>query len=343
MANQSKIGTLLNKLSLDPKKEVSAFHEELRLAGLTTLFSPISDLGYFAWIPQGSYKSLSKVLSSSEITECVKLDAKPPNLVPLSTLNLPFAFRSLPAQERANKFPFGKYDVASLHVASKYRDVDFGNVDFAFGGSTLEMLARSDAASNPYMATKLPKSDTILVVKTKDYIQNLADPGFQFERFVTGDDVAPKAQIEFVEHLQLMLVGSYRVLFRAETDALLDEEPVEVKTTNRKYWGTKVMFQMISSGSPMLCHAVKRSGSVVASVNLIQLSEVSRDAFRNNGREQFEENILRNMAAIKDQMKDAKDGQVFKIAFLHGVLQLAPCSTRGAVLLPSSEIMKELI
>jgi len=42
-------------------------------------------------------------------------------------------------------------------------------------------------------------------------------------------------------------------------------------------------------------------------------------------------------------MKDAKDGQVFKIAFSDGMPQLTLCSTRSAVLLPSSEIMRELI
>ena len=64
-----------------------------------------------------------------------------------------------------------------------------------------------------------------------------------------------------VEHLHVMNVGTYRVFFRAEVDAVNggDGDPVEVKASNPRYWGTRVMFQVISSGSTRLLSPQKRS------------------------------------------------------------------------------------
>ena len=259
----------------------------------------------------------------------------------LSNLRLPFAFRNLPVEEHANKFPYGRYEIASLYVASKFRCVDLDLVDFAFGGSALEIFARMEA-TDTYMVTRVHNTNTILVAKCKDYVKNYADLGFQFERLVTGESVTDKAEVEFVEHLQLMQVGTHRVLFGAETDALLDGEPAEVKASNPYHWGTKVMFQMISSGSPMLCHGVKSRGSLT-SVNLIELSQVARDAFKVQSRSVLEANILSCMASLKNQMEKAKDGELYKIAFSGGSLRLLPSTTRSAVLLPPPPIVKDLI
>ena len=67
-----------------------------------------------------------------------------------------------------------------------HRNVDLERIDFVFGGSTLEMLAQSDA-TDPYMVTCVAKDDsadthrTILITKAKEYIKKLSDVGFQFE------------------------------------------------------------------------------------------------------------------------------------------------------------------
>ena len=43
------------------------------------------------------------------------------------------------------------------------------------------------------------------------------------------------------------------MLFRAKADTKDDDNlPVKVKASNHHYWGSKLMFQMISSGSPKL-------------------------------------------------------------------------------------------
>ncbi len=63
------------------------------------------------------------------------------------------------------------------------RGVDLNQVDFCFGGSTLQMLATKDA-SDPYFACRIPGTKCILVTKKKQYEFDLADLGFQFERCV---------------------------------------------------------------------------------------------------------------------------------------------------------------
>jgi hypothetical protein len=78
-----------------------------------------------------------------------------------------------------------------------------------------------------------------------------------------------------------MKIGERTVLFRVEADAKDDESsPVEVKESNPHYWVTKVMFQMISSGSSKLCHGEKSRG-VLTRVTFMSLSTVSKNALEN--------------------------------------------------------------
>jgi len=92
----------------------------------------------------------------------------------------------------------------------------------------------------------------------------------------------------------------------------------------------------------MLCQGVKKRGSV-ASVNLSQLSEVAKNAFKVQPRSDLETNILRNMNDIEKQMEGVEDGETFRISFSAGRLRLLPTSTRGATLLPPSTIVKSLM
>jgi hypothetical protein len=146
---------------------------------------------------------------------------------------------SLPPNSHSNQFPFGHYDVASLCIASKHRNVDLNEIDFIFGGSTLEMLATHDTSST-YMACLVPTTtNTLLVRKCKEYIQNFSDVGFQFERYVTTGNMNESDDVKFIEHLQLMQIGSkFKVLICAEADACDDDGiPIEVKASNPQYWG----------------------------------------------------------------------------------------------------------
>mmetsp|Transcript_28322 Transcript_28322/g.60592 ORF Transcript_28322/g.60592 Transcript_28322/m.60592 type:complete len:146 (-) Transcript_28322:395-832(-) len=110
---------LLDNLNLG--KEVSngaSFDEELEDAGFK-IFCPISDLGFFSWIPKGGYKSLSQIKSDREITRHVDEDDKPDRLTPLKQIVTPVRFKSPISNVFENKFPYGGIDIACIHVATK--------------------------------------------------------------------------------------------------------------------------------------------------------------------------------------------------------------------------------
>jgi hypothetical protein len=175
------ISALLGGLSIKESKKLDAkslrLQRELDLAGFR-IFECISDNGYFAWNPPRgtAYKILGNITDAKDLQEYLDLEGKPDVLIRPSTIRLPVSFLSPPPDERENKHPFGKTDATCIHVAACHRGIDFKEIDFAFGGSTLEMLASCDA-SDPFMVTLIPGTQTLLVVKNKDYVQNLSDVG----------------------------------------------------------------------------------------------------------------------------------------------------------------------
>lgn len=152
------------------------------------IFECISDNGFFSWNPPrgAKYQNLGSVTKSTIFIDCLDLDGKPPCLLRPSSVRTPRYFSSLPPDEHDYKFPFGKTHMVGLHVATCHRGVDLSTIDFAFGGSSLGVLAKNDTDSNPYVATLVPGTSgrkngggrcTILLVKNKEYIKNLSDPG----------------------------------------------------------------------------------------------------------------------------------------------------------------------
>jgi hypothetical protein len=351
MTNQDDLSSLLGNLALKEKgQEVDAksqkLQREINRAGFR-IFECLSDNGYFSWsVPmKAPTKTLGSMKTKNELklTDYLDLDGKPDQLVDPRSIKTPKAFLSLSPRELPNRFPHGKLDIVCFHVAARYRGIDFADIDFAFGGSTLEMLATFDA-NDPFMVTFLPGTKTIVIVKCKDYIKNLSDIGFQFERLMTGTSMAHVGLVSSnVEHLHVMNVGTYRVFFRAETDAMQGEGPVEIKASNPRYWGSKVLFQMISNGSTTLCHGMKGRGSLIG-VELQTLEQVARTALGGGRRAQvLEDNILRGMDSIKSQMKDASAGDVFKVHFQGSSLKLLPARGRSADILPPADVVGELI
>ena len=212
-------------------------------------------------------------------------------------------------------------------------------MDFVFGGSTLEMLAQKDA-SDPFIVTRVPGSNCILVVKNKRYTKNLADFGFQFERVVTGGKMEDTSDWSQVEHLHLMKVGKNNVLFCAEVDAIDEQDAlVEIKASNPRYWGTKVLFQMISSGSTILCHGEKYRG-VLTRITTKSLSRVAKDALYSTDVRRLEQNIVDGIKKIKRELNDFR---TYRINFNHnGNLFLTPETTQESVILPPKDIVLEL-
>ena len=141
----------------------------------------------------------------------------------------------------------------------------------------------------------------------------------------------------------LMNVGSFRVFFRAETDAT-DERgnPVEIKASNPRYWGTKVMFQMISSGSTKLCLGIKSRGSL-AGISVKPLQEVAMDAISGRSVKSLEKNIVNGMKSMRDQMASAVPGEAFKVSFVGGSLKLTSARGRSSIILPPEDIMLKLM
>lgn len=371
----NNISNLLEKLSIkgssakqqrgdpcDDSKSLQHLQREIDRTGFR-IFECIADLGYFSWNPPrgAKYQNLASITNSTDLTEYLDLSGTPPILLRPLSVKTPRYFSSYPPDEHRNKFPFGNTKMTSLYVAACHRAADLSTIDFAFGGSTLEVLATHDTGSNPYVVTLVPGTEnntntssssssgcTILVVKNKEYIQNLSDPGFQFERLVTGKPMKGESSdtVSSVEHIQIMDVSGHRVLFGAEADAVHydnDHDPVEIKASNPRYWGTKVMFQMISNGSTSLCHGTKQRGSVTE-ISIRSLHDVSKDAVPHRSSvERLEDNIRKSMASLKTQLVDAKPGVVFHLSFVRSELVLTKARGRSADILPPEDIVLALL
>jgi len=349
MADEKGLLSLLENLALGEEDVKSIddqskkLQKELHQAGFR-IFECLSDKGYFSWNPSNDapYINLQSVQSVKDLSlSYLDVNGTPETLVKISTIRTPTRFLTLDPNEHKSEYPHSKNDIIALHVAAKYRGINFSNIDFVFGGSTLEMLATCDA-SEPYMLTCIPGTDSVLISKRKDYIKNSADIGFQFERLMTGNRMDDTSLNESVDHMHIMNIGSHRVLFRAETDAIMDGSPVEIKASNPRYWGSKVMFQMISSGSTKLCHGEKGRGSLTR-VEMKSLHLVAETALASSNIKTLERNILNSMESIQAQMKSATPGDVFKVSFRGTKLLLTLARGLSADILPPADVVRELM
>ena len=295
-----------------------------------------------AWKPAGNYKSLNDV-SLAYIKKYLSLDGKPDKLARTSFHRVPYRFTPLAPLEFERRFPYGELGIVCLHVASKYRNVDMGTIDFLFNGSMLDILACRDENETIYV-TQIPGTGTIMMSSKAAMEMNYATVGHQFERFVTGKSMPPKiTSVQYNEHIHTMQVGAFKVLFRAEVDAL-DEagNAVEITFSNPRYWGTRKMFQMISNGSVQMCSGRKERGLTVTRTDLLPLSRVVQDALKHIDIRSLEKNILDCMETIKSELeeKDTEEGQVYRVSFKDGMLTL---SLSHIELLPPPKVVRELI
>jgi hypothetical protein len=201
-----------------------------------------------------------------------------------------------------------------------------------------------------FLAYRIPETEIICIKSAKSYTCNMLEIGHQVEALVTeAEDAAPRASnqdksFSFIEHVQLMAIDDrYRVMFSAEVDAATSlqnfwrrtdtsklVEPderndsdenvmVEVKSGNPKNWGTKTMFQMISSGSAAVC-AVERDPrtNTMVDIKMKFLSEVTTDALSGYGRslplhshavQKLETSILSNLKELRRLFVEEESGQ----------------------------------
>jgi hypothetical protein len=344
------LDTQLCRLSLPTPP--TKFSEELEEIGLV-IFRPVCSLGYFTWRPDDGGKTIRyeklDAITAQDIIESKRLDMNglPPTLN-ITKVRMPYTFSSSPdAASFDNKFPYGQLECVHLHAATK-RGVDWNATDFCIGGSVLSMLADRCITTDPYFCCKIPHTaGAVLVAKCKDYTADRGDVGHQFERLVTGSLAGDSScDIEFTEHLQLMKVGTFDVLFRAEVDSMSGDtgQPIEITASNPRYRGTKLMLQMISSGSTVLCEGTKSRGSLVK-ITTRSLASVASDAINDRSHlKRLETNILLGLSEIQTQLEGVADGHAHKIIFVGSKLQLEPIRTGAATsLLPNDTVMKALL
>ena len=156
----------------------------------------------------------------------------------------------------------------------------------------------------------------------KSYEQDLSVFGFQAERLCTGQEQMDCSDLLTVKHIHTMKVHRWNVLFSAEVDAKTEKssELVEIKASNERYWGTRVMLQMISSGSVKLCH-VRRNGNILSGVSIKNLSIVAQDSLRfcPDFVKTAEDNIIDLLKTISENVKDDCP---YKVSFLWSKIHL---------------------
>lgn len=342
----------LRRLEVSDKKadnnKATSLLDEIQDTGFT-MFTKVTDLGCFGWRPAGKYRKLEHVDAKDILSHVTTKDVQPDALANLAEIQerLPIAFEKPPSQKNMNKYPYEIPHVVSLHVVAKYKrdsGVNVQDLDFIFGGSVMEVLgAQAIQKGSQYVVCQVPHTNAVIVKKHQVYQQDYSELGFQFERLVTGKGMSDRHDTQQIEHLQVIQVDKYQVLFSAELDAVdsSDGSYVEVKTSNPKYWGTKLMFQMISSGSTKLCSGAKGKGELTG-VKLQPLRELAKRGLRNSDQAlKLQATILAGMAAIRTQVKEHPPGQVYKLRFQDEELRLVPA--RGIDLLPSAEVVEELL
>jgi hypothetical protein len=329
------------EIKYDPKFKISKALSKTQCS----IFEPVADLGYFGWEPSGTYKMLKKV-TTSEIKKSIMLSTTPLKVLPIFTLNsqLPKAFAILPKEEFIYKYPYKQPNIVSIHVAVQHRGVKIQDIDFFFGGSVLNMLANYSTGDRDYVVALIPGTKIIMITSHKEYVQDRAAIGFQFERLVTGNQFEDEFSYEEIHHLQLMKVGGYRVLFSAESDAT-DEEgnPVEITTSNPDYRGTKSLYQMLSNGSSVLYQGTKHKGKLIK-VEAISFSEIEESCEEKFDLNLHEKLILNFMHYLRNEFKKNRFDQdkTFTITFKGSNIELKPFNQIERIF-PSKSVMKDLI
>jgi hypothetical protein len=200
-----------------------------------------------------------------------------------------------------------------------------------------------------YFAALIPGTEIVMVTKVSEYGQDYSAFGFQFERLVTGGKFSDRHSTECIEHVHYMKIGKYRVLVTGQTDAVdSSNNPVEISTSNPRWWGTSKMFQMISSGSIKFCAGNRRKTSLT-NIKILSLSEIISQALLAKDVRQLERNILQNMDKLAELLKDAASGDSKdrnaprRISFDGPGNKLELTLRKDEVLLPPDEIVKDLL
>ena len=306
----------------------------------------IQDLGMYTWSPAGltQKRRFSEVTAADVLQGLCDEDREPPVMVNTRGISMPRNFDGSPAPQNVpNVFPYDAGYMVPLYLASQRRG-SLEGIDFLLGGSSLEILAHRAPieAGTKYLTQRCPGTDVILLCKHKQYVQNYADIGFQFERLMTGRGISDKHDLMKTESLHIMRVAGFIVLFSADVDAV-DECgcAVEMKTGNPKYFGTKVMFQMISSGARTLLSADINKRMHPPRLNAIKEIKIEQLVRSNSSLLlSAEKNISECFSHLKNS-REIDENFATEIDFRSGELILKPRS--DADLLPGRAEVERLL
>ena len=328
-------------------------------------FTLVDQLGQYTWNPGHNPNELLKPHSEvtvSDITtrisrdeditcsgedvttlfEGLVLENRKVPLLKLSALRLPIRFLHLPPQEYPAGFPNDAGYIVPLFVAVR-RGLKLEEIDFALGGSSLEFLAKREVPQGTAVYLAQRTKNVILLTKSDNYIQNYADIGFQFERLVTGTRIDDQHDISKQENLQVMQIGEFKVLFSSEVDAIDDlGRCVEIKSGNPRYFGTKVMFQMISSGSKTLVYADKR-GLQLVGIKKRSINDVIYE-HSHSLRYSLQDNIINALRDLKTKISKISEMYPSEVGFAgRDAVTLTLIEVESRSVLPRKEVVEALL
>lgn len=187
----------------------------------------------------------------------------------------------------------------------------------------------------------------IMVLKDPDYEFNLSDPGYQFERFATGQRLDGKPHLDSFEHIQTYDLGSLRILFSAEVDAVTrDGVPVEITASDDRYWGFKKILQCVANGSEFIVHGQKRKtpphgASKLVDVRKRLLTDLIREKRAHEVAEKRDK-IAASLVELKSRSHEIEEGQVYELRFQRREMVLTP-TDKARSMLPRKEVVDELL
>ena len=306
-------------------------------------FEKIKTLGTYAWTPTGDYKECYSDITANDILRCLDQWSVPPEKIVEDVTSLaPGQFMTLQPDEYKHIFPHASGRVVSLYIAVKKFGHDLSQIDFLFGGSTLNMFAEKCIpvdGDTKLIAQKC--RNVIMVFKHKSYTMDYNLVGYQFERLVTGKPVEQRHDTTQHERLSLWRIDGHNVMFCAEIDAIDHVgNPVEIKASNPRQFERqmKVMFQMISSGSETLVMADRRGNKL----DRIRTKTIG-DMIAQHSKEKLnlaQNNILHCIKILKKNLQNS-NGEPYEIDFDDdGKMSVLPSNLS---ILPDDNLLAELL
>lgn len=203
------------------------------------------------------------------------------------------------------------------------------------------LAKRDNPQGENLVGVVMPETNVVSVWKERQYSQNHSVPGFQFERLVTGNSFVDLHDIDSIEHLHVMKVGTYTILFCAEVDAITSNgTPVEI-TFSR--WIQNKIFQMISNGSSTLCAGTRGYGhGSLTNIQMMPLGSIisPQQALA----PQWRTNILEGLEVLKSSLQTFGAGEPFEVTFApnNGISKLQAKEDADSPALPPVNVIKDL-